>query len=363
MKSFAKKLNNFYEINERRFGIAFMLFGFCVDSLTLKRIDLLFENLVIAWYLFIALACIVVINLNESGRVRHPILQKISHWAPVPMQVAFGGLFSGFIVLYSRSSAIIANWPFVTILILLMVGNEFAKSRYAKFTFHLAIFYTALLSYSILLVPVIAKRMGAFIFFISGIASLFIIILVVILLKKLTPERLDKSKFSLAASIIGIFAIFHILYFTNIIPPVPLSLKAIGVYHDLQSNGITYDAHVEPAPWYQFYNETSRTFHRYKNERVYIYSAIFAPTNLADKIYHRWSRYDDISKKWVVQNTASYPMVGGRDGGFRGFSYKQIIEPGLWRVDVVTKRNQLIGRITFTIEDSQTEPVVQAVKL
>jgi len=29
----------------------------------------------------------------------------------------------------------------------------------------------------------------------------------------------------------------------------------------------------------------------------------------------------------------------------------------------VTKRNQLIGRITFTIEDSQTEPVVQAVKL
>jgi len=363
MKSLVEKAKHFYDAHERETGIAFMIFGFVVDNLTLKRSDLLFDNLVIVWYLLVALICITVINMNGSGRIRQPSLQKISYWTPVPMQIAFGGLFSAFTVLYSRSAAIFASWPFITILFLLMVGNEFAKSRYAKFTFQLTVFYTALLSYSILLMPVITKRMGDFIFIISGIASLLIIILVILLLKKLALDRILKSQRPIVVSIALVFATFNILYFTNIIPPVPLSLRAIGAYHDLQSKNYAYDAFVEPPAWYQFYNETSQTFHRYNNERIYIFSSVFAPTNLANQVYHRWLKYNETSKKWVEQNLFSYPMVGGRDGGFRGFSYKQNIEPGLWRVDVVTKRKQLIGRFTFTVEESLAEPEVKAVKL
>lgn len=363
IKLLIAKIKYFYDEHERGIGIGFMIFGFGVDNLTLKRSDLFFDNLVIVCYLLVALACIIVINMNMDGRSLQPLLQKISHWAPLPMQMAFGGVFSAFTVLYSKSAAFFASWPFIIILFLLMVGNEFFKSRYAKFSFHLTVFYTALLSYTILIIPAVTRRMGAFIFFISGIASLLVTALVLLLLKKLAPDRLEKNKYYLAASITAVFAIFNILYFTNIIPPVPLSLKAIGIYHDLQRNNSGYDALVEPPAWYQFFYDTSRTFHRYNKERVYVFSSVFAPTDLASQVYHRWSKYDDITRKWVAQSTLSYPMVGGRDGGYRGYSYKQNIKPGRWRVDVVTKRNQLIGRITFTIKESSTQPSLKAAKL
>jgi len=363
LKSFFSKAKAFYDTHERHFGIGLMLFGFLLDNLTFNRIDLLFDNLIIAWYLLSALACIIVINMHGSGRLRRPLWQKISPWAPIPMQIVFGGLFSAFTVIYWRSSSIFTGWPFLAILVLLLVSNEFAKSRYAKFAFHLTVFYTAIFFYAILIVPVILKRMGASVFLMSGVISLLFIGIVLLLLKKLTPDRWAKSKRYITLSIPGVFVVFNILYFTNIIPPVPLALKAIGVYHDLRSGNAAYDAKVEPPPWYQFYFDTSRTFYRYNNERVYVFSAVFAPTDLANQIFHRWSRYDENMKQWITVSTLSYPIVGGRGGGYRGYSYKQNIAPGLWRVDVLTKRNQLIGRIKFTIVESPTVPAVQAVKL
>ncbi|MEK7524713.1 MAG: DUF2914 domain-containing protein [Patescibacteria group bacterium] len=363
IKHFWGKVKSFYDTHERHLGIGLMLFGFGVDNLTFNRIDLLLDNLIIAWYLLVALACIIVINLHGNGRLRHPLLQKISPWAPIPMQIVFGGLFSAFTVIYWRSSSILTRWPFLAILVLLLVGNEFAKSRYAKFTFHVTVFYTAVFFYAILIVPVMVKQMGPFIFVVSGLVSLLAIAFVLLLLKILTPDRWVKSKRHIAVSITGTFAAFNVLYFTNIIPPVPLALKTIGVYHDLQTKNTAYDANVEPPPWYQFYFDTSRTFHRYNNERVYVFSAVFAPTNLANLIYHRWSRYHETTKQWTTVNMLSYPIIGGRDGGYRGFSYKQNIGPGLWRVDVLTRRNQLVGRIKFAIVESPTVPVVKAVKL
>lgn len=363
LKSFLGNVKSFYDAHERHLGIGLMVFGFGLDNLTFNRIDLLFDNLIIAWYLLVALTCIIVINMHGSGRFRRPLWQKISPWAPIPMQIVFGGLFSAFTVIYWRSSSIFTGWPFLAILVLLLVGNEFAKSRYAKFTFHVTVYYAALFFYAILIVPVIFRQMGASIFMVSGLVSLLVIGVVLLLLKKLTPDRWAKSKRPIILSIAGTFAVFNILYFTNIIPPVPLALKGIGVYHDLQTNIAVYDAKVEPPPWYQFYFDTSRVFHWYNNERVYVFSAVFAPTDLANQVFHRWSRYDTTAKQWITVNTLSYPMVGGRDGGYRGYSYKQYIAPGLWRVDVLTKRNQLIGRIKFTIVESPTVPAVKAVKL
>ena len=363
IKSLAEKTKNFYDAHERGLGIGFMLFGFGLDSLTLKRSDLFFDNLVIIWYLLLALAGIIAINMNNSGRFKKPFFQKISYWAPLPLQMAFGGLFSAFTVLYSRSAAFLASWPFILILFLLMVGNEFFKSRYAKFAFHLTIYYAALLSYSILLVPVITRKMGALMFFISGLASLLAITLILLMLKKLAPERLAKSKNYIFVSVVSVYAVFNILYFTNIIPPVPLSLRAIGIYHNLERTNGGYNALVERPAWYKFYNDTSRTFNRYENERVYVFSSVFAPTDLESQIFHRWSKYDEASKKWVIQSQLSYSMIGGRDGGFRGFSYKQNIQPGRWRVDVVTSRGQLIGRINFMIEETTNKPELKNVKL
>ena len=48
--------------------------------------------------------------------------------------------------------------------------------------------------------------------------------------------------------------------------------------------------------------------------------------------------------------------MGGRDGGYRGYSVKRDPTAGHWRVNVVTEFGQVIGRVSFEVVVVQ-EPV------
>ena len=84
-----------------------------------------------------------------------------------------------------------------------------------------------------------------------------------------------------------------------------------------------------------------------------------APTSLETTILNKWQFFDEIKREWVQTDLLQFRIEGGRDGGFRGYTIKRNIFPGKWRVDVVTKRDQLLGRETFTIIDSIDKPVTQ----
>ncbi len=357
------KAKDLYEKYERHIGIALMALGFIVDNLTLKRIDLPFENLVLFIYLMICLTSIIAINSYASGRLQYTFMHTMHPWLTIPMQYAFGGLFSGFFIFYSRSASFMANWPFLIMLAALLVGNELARTKYARFAYQITIFYTALFSFSIFYIPVLTKRIGADIFLLSGVVSLLGISAILFLLKNLAPERFQKSKKGIVISIAVIFFLFNAMYFTNIIPPIPLSLKAMGIYHSIKRDISSYNAYAEAPKWYQFYHDTSRVFHRYGNEPIFVFSSVFAPTDLKTPIFHRWSLYDEKSRRWIAKDRLSFSIVGGRDGGYRGYSYKQNVGTGKWRVDVVTKRNQLIGRITFTVITVELVPQTKPVTL
>ena len=43
--------------------------------------------------------------------------------------------------------------------------------------------------------------------------------------------------------------------------------------------------------------------------------------------------------------------MGGRDGDYRGYSYKKNLQAGRWRVGVETKKELLLGRIGFTVKN------------
>lgn len=93
---------------------------------------------------------------------------------------------------------------------------------------------------------------------------------------------------------------------------------------------------------------------------MYIYSAVFAPTDLNTQIFHRWQYFDEIKKKWIIQNDIPFPITGGRDEGYRGYSFKDGIFPGEWRVDVVTARGQIVGRINVTVVLAEYPPTLFA---
>lgn len=341
---------------ERYLSPVAFLAGFIWDSLTLTRIDLWLNNLAFLSYLAVAGAGIVALNAYWSGSPRMRFLDRYAEFLSLPIQFAFGGLFSGFFIFYSRSGALAQSLPFLLFLAVLLLGNEFFRRRYFRLSFQIAIFFIAIFSYAVFFIPVVLGKMGAEIFLLSGIVALAAIGAVLWLIARVSRIRFRQSRRMLFSGVAGIYLLFNLLYFTNIIPPIPLALKEIGVYHSVRRVGDLYEVKFEPAPRYIFWRETDSTFRRVAGRPVYVYSAVFAPTKLNTPIFHRWSYRNKEKGAWIATDRLSYRIVGGRDGGYRGFTFKQNLMPGSWRVDVETERGQILGRVKFEVVEVSELP-------
>ena len=331
--------------------------GFLLDTITLRRIDLWLDHLVLLSYVSLVGGGIIILNLYESGRFRFRILDSAIQFIPVIIQFGFGGLFSAFVIFYSKSAAFSKSWLFLAVLAVLLVGNERFRKRYQRLTFQLSVFFIALFSYGIFTVPILLQKMGASVFILSGAVSLGLMVLFILFLSYLTPKQVAENRRGISISIFSILLVFNFLYFTNIIPPVPLSLKEGGVYHFVEkTEDGSYEARFEPAPWYLIFRETDSVYHWRRGEKIYFFSRVFAPTKLNIPILHRWSFYDEAEEKWTGQEIFGFPITGGRDGGYRGYSFKTSIKPGRWRIEVLTERDEILGRETFTVAETDTEP-------
>lgn len=353
MQAFVKGVNEWYRKHERYLSAGALLSGFIIDNLTLTRIDLLFDNLILLSYLFIAVFGIVVFNLIDTGRLRGRIFEWAAPLFPLLAQFAFGGLFSGYFIFYGRSASILSSWIFVFFLALFLIGNERFKKQYLRFRFQMTIFFVALFSFSIFSIPTLLGAIGPHVFVLSGVVSVGVMALLLRFLGKIMPEKIAATRNSLVASISGIFIVFNILYFANAIPPLPLSLKEIGVYHNVERVESGYRVSYESSPWYKFYRDYNDTFHRTADEAVYVFSSVFAPTSLETKIFHQWQYFDDSLGGWATTGTFGFPIIGGRDGGYRGFSNKTSVSEGRWRVNVITQHGQIVGRVKFRVENTE----------
>ncbi|MDA3840356.1 MAG: DUF2914 domain-containing protein [Patescibacteria group bacterium] len=329
--------------------------GFVVDNLTLRRIDLLIENLLIIVYLMIALLSIFVLNFSHAGYFKHRFLRKTDLVFTSLLQFSFGGLFSVFFVFYFRSASFITSWLSILFLASLLIGNEIFREKYRKLSFQLSIFFIALFSYSVILIPLIVRKINNYTFVLSGIFSLVIILIVIYLLNKFFPKRFYLNKKPVLISISSVYIIFNLLYFLNIIPPIPLSLKESELVHDLKRVNGLYEVEYEKSSFFQA-GETSNTFSWQEGDIIYFYNSIFAPTNINIEIYHKWYFYDEEIKKWQLKSNLSYSLTGGRDSGYRGYSYKQSLGPGRWKIETTNKKGQVLGVKKFKIEE-YLEPI------
>ena len=348
---------------ERYISPLSLVAGFLADNfILLKRVDLLRTNLLLFAYLVIAALGVALINVIEIGRIKHRWVLKIAPLIPIGVQFAFGGLFSGYLSLYSRSASFPASWIFVLVIAVLLLGNERFTRFYARFSFQVELYFTVLFSFLIFFLPVVFHQIGPYMFLLSGAASLAILALLLYLFSLIAPGLIRAQKTHIARTVAVIFIVFNALYFLGAIPPLPLALKDAGVYHSIlhEPDG-SYKLTGEPLPWYEVYLPYNTVFDAVPGESAYVYSAIFAPSGLSTTILHQWQRYDTASKSWVTTDTLRFAIQGGRDGGYRGYSIKTNITPGKWRVNVITQYGQLIGRISFTVATVPTPvPLVES---
>ncbi len=351
-----------YEKIEHFVSPAGLIFGFFWHLLNLKRIDLLFDNLLVVFYLCVTALAIIYFNAHAAGRLRGRFFEILSIFVPFVMQFSIGGLFSSFVIFYGQSGALSVSWPFLLILVFMVVGNEVFRKRYQRLAFQISIFFATVFLYLVFAIPILIDKIGDGVFLLSGVVSLFITAFIVLAVSFVSPQVAKQSRLWLALGIGGLYAALNILYFFNIIPPIPLALKDGGIAHSVSRAGFTYSAQIETPPWYLFLDQYNPIYHWTPGETVYCYAAIFAPTKIRTNVYHRWLFYDEKAREWVEKSKIKYSIIGGRDGGYRGYSYKQNIEPGKWRVDVMNERGQVLGRLNFEIVQSDLTPELVSIR-
>src|SRR5688500_13422287 len=98
MHIYAARARSFF-LQHRRHWLTFaFLFGFIVDYLTLNRVDQVFDNIVLAWYVFLAMGSILILYSASAERLPERAIPYTKRFAPLVAQYAFGGLLSGMLI-------------------------------------------------------------------------------------------------------------------------------------------------------------------------------------------------------------------------------------------------------------------------
>jgi hypothetical protein len=343
---------------ERPLSALGMVTGFAFDNYTYRRIDLPNTQILFIAYLVVSASGIALLHLfSRRARDGKP-MPRWHSLLPIATQFALGGLWSAFLVFYSRGSVLTASWPFLLVLVAILIGNEIFKEYYSRLAFTSILFFFALYSWCIVTLPILTGTIGMLTFIASGIAALLLFSLFAGLLRNIGREQWNETRWWIALGTISVFGVLNLFYFTDILPPLPLALASGGVYHTVTKTAKGYVVVAEPQNWKERLGATP-VLHVKAGESLSVYSAVFAPISLSTRIAHLWQRYDPVRGEWLTVSKVTYAIHGGRDEGYRGYTIHHAIAPGEWRVDVDTLDNRTIGRIRFNVERASA-PVVTA---
>lgn len=263
------------------------------------------------------------------------------------------GAALSFVLIYAlRSAALSVSWPLFVILFICIFANEFVSTHSFRFSLDVGILLIAILFYIIFHFPLLLGVQNDITFAISIVVSIAISIFYIYVLRLMSETALDEAPRGYALAI-GIPMFVGMLYFLNVLPAVPLSLKESGIYHNIVRTEVgEFIAKKEVEKNMNFFSRLKTlTYNLSPNDTgIYFFSSIDAPTKLSAPISHVWEYYDDETKEWIPTTTISFGLTGGREDGYRAYSNKENITEGLWRVTVKVDGNRIVGRVNFLVK-------------
>ena len=347
-------LSGFYKRYEKYADIAIFAVGFLWDSLTMTRVDNMLDNVILLFY-FVIIATMIIFTLRrQCGMIPPKWIQRYERHFLYAMQFCFGGLFSSYVIFYFKSASWTRTQFFFLILVFLWIANEFLHRR-LKNAELLAILYSfCLMSFLAFFLPVILSTVNERIFLLAGFLSL-IISLAVFAAALLVPREGWKQRIKpIAISIGSTILVVNILYFANLIPPVPLALKDAAIYHSVVKTSQGYEVKYVPPSIWRFWRKSDSPFYWSPGDRVFCFTAVFAPSKVHIPVRHIW--YRKTPDGWVKTDELGFGITGGSEGGYHGFTAKRKITPGEWRVKVETMQGQPLGHVTFDVVKNSGPP-------
>lgn len=342
-----QKTKNF--IKHHWLTVAFVM-GFFTDVMLLNRIDDFFDSMVLLFYATLATTTLLLFYVGVAQKWGEKISRFLVRFMPVVMQYSFGGLLSGMLIFYGRSGDWVTSAPFLLLIISVILGNELVTKRSDRLVYQLALYFIGIFSYIVLILPVIFGAMGDLMFVLSGCIALIVVTIVVQLLYRIVPHFMRANTRRVILMLGAIYTSLNILYFTSVIPPIPLSLVELQVVHSaVRTDAGSYRLVTEEQPWWRTLPFTKAELHL-AVPTISCFARVYAPTRLHTEIYHRW-QYLDVNGKWVERARIKYPIAGTNKGGYRGYTTIQNVGDGTWRCSVETARGQVLGRFVVNIKN------------
>ncbi|WP_421763053.1 DUF2914 domain-containing protein [Ekhidna sp.] len=348
--------SRFIQKHEKYAPIFFFMGGFIFDSLTLGRIDRLYDLTILCLHMTSLSVTLYIYNRIPDGKWKGTLIDRYKEYLPLAIQFFFGALSSAYVVYFSRSVSLSKTAYFFGILVLLLFANEFLKKRISNKYLQFSIYFFLSFTFFTFIIPVFIKAMNTNVFIFSGAISLLCTLTLILIVYRVSPNmKVEVKLWKLLGIVLVIYVFINSFYFFRLIPPVPLALSEAIVAHNIQRDGNKYVVSFERDEWYVFWRTHRREFIWNPDEKVYVFSSIFAPTDLKKTIFHRWKWYNARKEKWEFIEDITYEIMGGRDGGYRGYTYKSHVKEGEWKVEVLTEEELVLGVIEFEIQKNENK--------
>jgi hypothetical protein len=328
----------------------FFLSGVTYDTFTLTRIDRLLDNLVLLLYLLLLGLLIVLTGRLGIEPAPDPAqLKTLSHvgrWVlqtrpfyPMASQFLLGGLFSAYAIFYFRSATLTSTAVFFSVLVIFLVANEFLRDRLSNLRLLVSLYALVCFGFFTFFLPVMTGYMNVLVFLGGAVLSGAVTFRVVELIYRNNPDRSRREAVGVSVPAFAVIALLVGFYFLNWIPPVPLSMTFGGIYHEVKKTDDRFELSFERS-WYQIWKQSNSTFP--SDEPVYCFTAVFAPVSLNATVYHHWYFRPSRELSFTHADRIPVRISGGREGGYRAYTFKRRLDPGDWRVDVETEDGRII---------------------
>jgi len=370
----------------------FFAAGVLFDIVTLSRIDDLFNLLQQGVYIVVLAGLMAREERIKAGVAAPPrFLRKAWHYSQEAIHFLLGSLLSAFTLLFLKSTSGLASFFFLSFLATLLVVNELPRFQALGPIVRFGLLSLCLTTYLALLLPIVAGFLSAWLFLAAvGLACAGFYWLV----RRLSAATRDAGSVwrRVAAPAFAVQGLLVVAYFAGVIPPVPLSVQFIGIYHEVVPPG----ARVAPAPspdvpppaqeagmadgivgsgftggastatrpgyqlkhlrpWWKVWQHGDQDFEARPGDVVYCFARVFAPRGFKDAVYVHWWA-ERRSGGWDDQGRARLEISGGRGEGFRAFATKRNYHPGRWRVEIESEDGRDLGVIHFNLtSDESTE--------
>lgn len=351
------RLRRYYEKNESQIAVAFFVGGFLFDLLTFERVDTWLAIGQQTLYLLIVTAVLAQAFLEEGQPPRELgaafVLRRwYFQYRAAIVNFFLGTLLNLYTIFFFKSSSLLVSFSFLAFLVFLLLLNEFNRIKWLGLPFKFALLSLCGLSFCANVVPIFVGSVGVSVFLASMLAGCLPMAGLTWWIGRYAPGVFHRARNQILVPFGLVLVGFLAFYLVKLIPPVPLSIPFIGVYHSVEKTEEVYRLSHERPPW-RFWQHGDQEFLAQPGDKVYVFFRVFSPTRFSDQVLMRWYWKE---RGWTLQDSIPIKIVGGREQGFRGYGFKSKYQPGEWKVQVETTDGREIGRVYFNLEIAPEAP-------